>query len=97
MSEVRNLTGSVTSNDQECRAMGSPLLENGEKGGSRDGGGEQGKEQKGKLPCQAYLSHHPVSDRSWLVECASDYATHCGVLFVLFCFTLKKKKSIATI
>lgn len=66
-------------------------------GGSRDEvGEEQEKEQKGKLPCQAYLNHHPVSDRSWLVECASDYATHCGVLFVLFCFTLKKRKSIAT-
>lgn len=32
MSEIRNLTASVTSHDQECRAMGSPLLENGEKG-----------------------------------------------------------------
>lgn len=51
-------------------------------------GEEQEKEQKGKLPCQAYLNHHPVSDRSWLVECD----THCAVLFVLFCFTLKKKK-----
>lgn len=32
MSEIRNLSRSVTSNDQECRAIGSPLLENGEKG-----------------------------------------------------------------
>lgn len=46
MSEIRNLTGSVTSNDQECRAMGSPLLENGEKGGSRDAGGGGGRSRE---------------------------------------------------
>lgn len=71
------------------QGYGFSLTRKWREGGSRDAvGEEQEKEQKGKLPCQAYLNHHPVSDRSWLVECD----THCAVLFVLFCFTLKKKK-----